>query len=199
METVKDAIETYLNSVKSLCPMVTETELAYLERCLSITELKPKQFYILADTIQEKIGYVYQGLLRSFYVDSNGKDITVNFIRENRYATHYTAFISQTPSKYYLQCIEPSIIVNLSYPQIQEGYIKYPGIERFGRLIAEAVLKFQQKRIESFLFDTAEARYLEFIKEHPGLFNRVSLSHLSSYLGIERQTLTRIRQKLARS
>ncbi len=72
-------------------------------------------------------------------------------------------------------------------------------IERFGRLIAEAVLKFQQKRIESFLFDTAEARYLEFIKENPGLFNRVSLSHLSSYLGIERQTLTRIRQKLARS
>jgi CRP/FNR family transcriptional regulator len=55
------------------------------------------------------------------------------------------------------------------------------------------------QRIESFLFETAEQRYLEFMSENPDLYHRVSVSHLSSYLGIERQTLTRIRQKLARS
>jgi DNA-binding MarR family transcriptional regulator len=71
-------------------------------------------------------------------------------------------------------------------------------LERYGRLVAEEVLKFQQKRIESFLFETAEQRYLNFVKEQPELLSRVSLSHLSSYLGIERQTLTRIRKKLAR-
>jgi DNA-binding MarR family transcriptional regulator len=55
----------------------------------------------------------------------------------------------------------------------------------------------QQRRIESFLFENAETRYLDFIKENPDLFNRVSLSYLASYLGIERQSLTRIRKKLA--
>jgi len=59
-------------------------------------------------------------------------------------------------------------------------------------------LKFQQKRIESFLFETAEERYLDFIKDNPDLINRVSISHLSSSLRIERQTLTRIRKKLAK-
>jgi DNA-binding MurR/RpiR family transcriptional regulator len=58
-------------------------------------------------------------------------------------------------------------------------------------------LKIQQKRIEGFLFDNAETRYLDFIEENPDLFNRVSLSYLASYLGIERQSLTRIRKKLA--
>ena len=55
----------------------------------------------------------------------------------------------------------------------------------------------QQRRIESFLFDNAETRYLDFVKENPNLLNRVSLSYLASFLGIERQSLTRIRKKLA--
>lgn len=100
---------------------------------------------------------------------------------------------------YHFQCMEPTLIVNLPYEHIQEGYDRFPGIERYGRLIAEEVLKLQQRRIEGFLFGTAEQRYLEFIAEDADLFNRVSLTHLSSYLGIERQTLTRIRQKMARS
>jgi len=194
---VQEAIQAYLCSVKSLIPKVRAEELEYLESGLSVSELKPKLFYIRANTIQEDVGYVYKGLLRAFFINDKGNDITVNFIRENRYATHYTAFITRAPSNYYFQCIEPSIIVNLSYPHIQQGYDRFPSIERYGRLVAENVLKFQQKRIEGFLFDTAETRYLNFIKDNPTLFNRVSLSHLSSYLGIERQTLTRIRQKLA--
>ena len=151
-----------------------------------------------ANVIQQEIGFVFQGLIRAFYIDNQGNEITVKFVRENRYATHYTAFITRSPGKYYFQCIEPTILVNLSYDYIQSGYNKFPDIERYGRLIAEEVLKFQQKRIESFLFDTAEQRYLDFIKENPDLFNRVSLSHLASFLGMERQTLTRIRQKLAK-
>ena len=192
-------MNTYLNAVRTLCPNVSHTALNYLKSGLRVVELQPKHFFIHANVIQQEIGFVFQGLIRAFYIDNQGNEITVNFVQENRYATHYTAFITRTPGKYYFQCIEPTILVNLSYDHIQTGYDKFPDIERYGRLIAEEVLKFQQKRIESFLFDTAEQRYLDFIKENPDLFNRVSLSHLSSFLGMERQTLTRIRQKLAKS
>lgn len=191
-------MNTYLNAVRTLCPNVSHTALNYLKSGLRVVELQPKHFFIHANVIQQEIGFVFQGLIRAFYIDNQGNEITVKFVQENRYATHYTAFITRTPGKYYFQCIEPIILVNLSYDHIQTGYDKFPDIERYGRLIAEEVLKFQQKRIESFLFDTAEQRYLDFIKENPDLFNRVSLSHLSSFLGMERQTLTRIRQKLAK-
>lgn len=191
-------MNTYLNAVRTLCPNVSHTALNYLKSGLRVVELQPKHFFIHANVIQQEIGFVFQGLIRAFYIDNQGNEITVNFVQENRYATHYTAFITRTPGKYYFQCIEPTILVNLSYDHIQTGYDKFPDIERYGRLIAEEVLKFQQKRIESFLFDKAEQRYLDFIKENPDLFNRVSLSHLSSFLGMERQTLTRIRQKLAK-
>lgn len=196
---MKEAITTYLDSVRSLCPKVTNAELDYIKNGLTISELKSKHFYIHANAIQRELGFVFSGLLRAYYIDSNGNEISVNFVSENRYATHYSAFITQTPSKYYFQCIEPSIIVNITYKHIQEGYERFPILERYGRLISEEVLKVQQKRIESFLFENAETRYVEFIHDNPDLFNRVSLSHLSSYLGIERQSLTRIRKKMAQS
>ena len=183
--TLNQAIDTYLNAVKSLCPRLSGEELDYFKIGLRITELKPKHFFIHANAIQQEIGYIYSGLLRAFYVDENGNEITVNFIPENRYATNYTAFISRTPSKYYFQCLEPTVLVTLSFEHIQGGYEKFTNIERYGRLVAESVLKFQQKRIESFLFETAEQRYLDFIQVNPSLFNRISLSHLSSFLGIE--------------
>ncbi len=193
---MKDAINTYLSSVKTLCPRMTTAELDYLITGLTVSDLKPKHFYIHANTIQKEIGFVFSGLLRAFYIDNNGNQISVNFVRENRYVTHYPAFITQTPSKYYFQCIEPTIVVNLAYKHIQEGYNRFPILERYGRLVAEEALKIQHRRIESFLFDNAETRYLDFIEENPDLFNRVSLSYLSSYLGIERQSLTRIRKRL---
>lgn len=162
-----------------------------------MSELKQKQFFIHANTIQKEIGFIFSGLIRAFYIDNNGNEISVNFFGENRYATHYTAFITQTPSKYYFQCIEPTVVVTITYKHIQEGYEKFSIFERYGRLVAEEVLKMQQQRIEGFLFENAESRYLAFIKKNPDLFNRISISYLASYLGIERQSLTRIRKKLA--
>jgi len=81
---------------------------------------------------------------------------------------------------------------------MKEGMAKFSGIELFGRMMAENILKMQQRRIESFQFLNAEQRYLEFIRESPELFNRISLSHLSTYLGIQRPSLSRIRKKIAR-
>lgn len=193
---MKDAIDTYLSSVKTLCPRVTTPETDYLRRGLTVSSLKPKHFYLHANTVQKEIGFVFSGLLRTFYIDNDGNQISVNFLKENRYITHYPAFITQTPSRYYFQCIEPSIVVNLAYQHIQEGYNKFPNLERYGRFVAEEALKMLHRRIESLLFDNPEKRYLDFIKENPDLVNRVSVSYLSSYLGIERQSLTRIRKKL---
>lgn len=194
-----DSIQKYLNSVRSLCPKVTDVELSYLETGLSVSNLKARQFYIEANELQQSVGFVSKGLLRSFYIDEEGKEITVRFIAENDFATNYVAFISLKPSKFYIQCIEPSEIVNIPYLHMQNSYSKFLTLEQYGRLVAEEVLKHHQKRIESFLFENAEERYLDFMKTFPNLYNRVSISSLSTYLGVERQSLTRIRKKISQN
>lgn len=195
---MRSEIKFFLNSVKSICPELTEQELSHFAEKLDIVTLQKNDYFFHAGQIQKEVGFITNGLMRSYFIDSNGNDKTVRFYSKNDYATHYTAFITQKPSKYSFRCLEETTLVLLGFENMQWAYKKFPSFEKYGRLIAEEILTMQQHRIESFIFQTAEERYLDFLKQNPNLFNRVSLSHLCSYIGIERQTLTRIRQKLAR-
>jgi CRP-like cAMP-binding protein len=194
---MQSGIEAYLQSVKAICSDLTDDELSYFVAKVTVQELNKKDYFLESGKIQKSIGFIAKGLVRSFFIDKDGNEITVGFYPEGEYATHYPAFITRQPSKYFIQCLEPTTFVNLSFEDMQWMYSQAPIVERYGRLIAEIVLKQQQSRIESFIFQTAEERYLDFTKKHASLFNRISLSHLCSFLGIERQTLTRIRQKIA--
>lgn len=189
--------EIYQKSLRAFCPNLTDVELSEYTSKLTFKELKKKDFFIQSGKVQKTMGFIARGLVRSFYVDNGGNEITVGFYGDGEYATHYPAFLCQQPSSYTIQCLEPTTVACISFEDMQRMYQAFPTYERYGRLVAEEILKRQQARIESFIFQTAEARYLDFISKSPTLFNRVSLSHLCSFLGIERQTLTRIRQKLA--
>ncbi|WP_218127825.1 Crp/Fnr family transcriptional regulator [Niabella drilacis] len=69
--------------------------------------------------------------------------------------------------------------------------------ERFGRLLAQQAFNIVNERTESFLFKTPEERYLDLIEHHPDIFNNVPLYHISSYLGIQGPSLSRIRKRLS--
>ncbi|MBU0942232.1 MAG: Crp/Fnr family transcriptional regulator [Bacteroidetes bacterium] len=191
-----NATQKYLDSYKVVCPSLTKEELNFIAERTSTSKLKSKTYYLKKDQVQREMSFVYQGLLRSFYIDDKGSEITIQFIREGEYVADYMAFITQKPTKFYIQCIEPCILVNISFLTIQDAYSNFKNFENYGRKIAEAILVNKQNRIESFLFENAESRYLNFIKQNPSLVNRVSVTHLCSFLGIERQSLTRIRKKL---
>ena len=193
---MKNAITRYLMTVKAICPELTSKEMNYIESGLTVLKLKPKECYIQANSIQKEIAFISTGLLRAYYTDESNHEITVKFIKENEFAVHFSAFITQQPIKYSFKCVESSVLVNIGYEHIQDGYRKFPNMERYGRLVAEEVCKMQEKRIESFIFKTAEERYIDFLKESPDLSNRVSVTDLASYLGIERQSLTRLRKKI---
>lgn len=191
------ASELFLNSTRKICPDISDRELDLFASKITLQELNKKDLFLETGKIQKVIGFIAQGLVRSFYTDPAGNEITVGFYSNNEYATHYDSFLMQKPSRYTIQCLEPTIMVCLSFEDMQWLYHQSHTFERYGRIIAEKILKGQQARIESFIFQTAEERYLDFTSNQAGLFNRISLSHLCSYLGIERQTLTRIRHKIA--
>ncbi|PCJ82750.1 MAG: cAMP-binding protein [Bacteroidetes bacterium] len=190
----KEYFENYLKLFTDL----NSEELAFFSSGLTIDKYAKKDFLFKSGEIQKEMGFVCKGLLRRYYINEKGNKITTGFISENNYATDYPAFIRQKPSKYFIECLEPSILIKLPYDKIQEGYAKFKGSEMYGRLIAEYVLTVQTDRVESFLFENAEERYLNFINDNKDIMNRISLSHLASHLGIERQSLSRIRSKIAK-
>lgn len=192
----EEALEIYKKAVKELCPQMTEQELEYFRNELEVIKLPAKHFFIQAGTVQRQLGFVAKGLIRSFYIDEAGQEVTTYFAKEGQYATDYPAFIKQMPTFSYFQCLEETTLVLLSYEHMQSGYDEFLIFNRYGRLMAEQVITMMQTRIRSLQFQSAEERYLDFLGTDPNLFNRISLTHLASYLGIDRSSLSRIRKKI---
>ncbi|WP_142455399.1 Crp/Fnr family transcriptional regulator [Gracilimonas mengyeensis] len=194
---MKNKQEAYYQAYLKQFQHSTPEELAFIRTKLSLQEMDKGDYYLESGGVQTHMSFVCSGLLRRFYINEKGSEITTGFTKEREFVTDYPAFIRQKPTKYYIQCLEPCILVNQSYESIQESYRKFKNSEMQGRLIAEKVLTILSDRVEGFLFNTAEERYLQFLEENEDLMNRISLTHLSSFLGIERQSLSRIRKRIA--
>lgn len=186
-------------SLRQLVPQLPDQTWAYLQAQLRTITYPRRAHCLELGERQRDLLFVASGLVRGYYINDKGEEITVRFAAEQGYVVHYSAMLQDQPSRYAFQCLEPTTVVALPYAAVQAGYDRFPSMERIGRCIAERVLIAQQQRIEQFQFSSAEERYLAFLKEHSNLFNRISLTHLSSYLGIQRPSLSRIRQRLSRS
>jgi len=192
-------LDIYKKEILRLYPGCSTEEWNYLSSGLNEHYYKPKEFFIEEGKKNHSLGFVIKGLVRAYYISDKGEDVTILFASENNYATDYLSLLDQRPSRYYFQCLEPTTIITLSYQHMENGYKAFSGFERYGRLVAEEILKSFQNRIESFQFNQGEQRYRNFIIENKQIVNRISLTHLSSYLGIQRPSLSRIRRKIARS
>lgn len=189
-------IEKYLQHIKDRCPKLTESDLQYIGEKLYLSEIPAKAFYLEQNENQMQIGYVLKGLIRTFYTTPNGEEITVTFNQENTPIADYKILEQPMPSRFSFQAIEDSLVINFPYKHLMDCAEKIPVFERFIRLILEELFLRMSVRMEGFLFYAAEERYLKFIEENPNLLNRISVSHLCSFLGITRQALTRIRKKI---
>jgi CRP-like cAMP-binding protein len=198
MEEFDKTEQIYIDVFMEQFPSLNFEAKKFTRSFLILKEYNKKEFLFESGEVQKEIGFVCKGLLRKYYVNEKGNKITTGFTSENGYATDYPSFLRQKQSKYNIECLEPSIIIKMPYEKLQEAYRKHKGSEMYGRLMAEKVLTIQTDRVESFLFENAEERYLNFINQNKDITNRISLSHLASYLGIERQSLSRIRNKLAK-
>lgn len=182
--------------MKAICPELQDNDLKEFINGLSVKTIKPKEYIFDLDIIQKEIAFVVSGLVRSYYIDSKGFEKTSWFVKEYEYVTDYPAFLNGSKTNYIFEAIEPTTIVILPKITMDEAYKSSQKFERYGRIMSEEILKYLQYRIENLLFKSATERYKDFIDNEKDLLKRVSVGHIASYLGIERQSLTRIRKAL---
>jgi CRP-like cAMP-binding protein len=142
----------------------------------------------------KKIVFVEKGYLRTFIVN-DGLDINTDFTFENNFTTNLRSLRSSLPSDTTIQAGEASIIYEFDKDELLELYKSSPEIESFGRKLLEQLLMMQEEHINLFKLFTPTERY-NYLRTHkPQIIQRVSVSQLSSYLGVARETLSRIRKK----
>ena len=143
--------------------------------------------------------YIYflnKGCLRVYLVDGQGKESTRFLISEGRFGTAFPSFILQEPSKAWIQSIEPSEILQLSYEAFRQLSEVLPSWEKIYCMNLEKDYIDSIKRIESLITMGAKERYALFMENSPGLVQRLPSKIIADYLGISQETLSRLKSKI---
>ncbi len=150
------------------------------------------QLLIQQDEIADFICYVNKGLFRT-YLTRNGKEINTEFFFENSFMSAFTSFLSEKPTALNIEALEDSTLFYISKSLLEDLYVKNPVWFALGKHIFENEFIKKCKRESSFLQHNATERYLVLLQQYPLIETSVSLSHIASYLGIQPETLSRIR------
>lgn len=142
----------------------------------------------------QHIYFVETGLLRSFCI-ADGEEQNVAFTVENSFVTDLKSLRSGEKSELCIQALEPSVVFCISKNHLLALYKQSHQIEEFGRKLLESLLAENEEQMSWFRLFSARERYDRFANKYPQLLQRISLGHLSSYLGVRRETLSRIRKQ----
>ena len=149
-------------------------------------------------SICKDLGFVSQGVFRSFLIDEKtGEEKNVFLYSSHGFVVSFKSFVNQMPCDYHTQSLTNSEVVYINIMDLQSLYKQSHNWEKFGRLLAQEAFNIAMNRVEGFMFQTPEQRYLTLIKQHPDIFNNVPLYHISSYLGIQGPSLSRIRKRIS--
>lgn len=153
-----------------------------------------KTILLLEGEISNQMHFIKKGCLRMWF-NKDGKDITFQFFFEGQAVASIDSFLSNQPSMFTLESIEPSTIISISkdnFEQLQQSIPKF--ILGFQEILYKRLRNYSQLFL-SRIKDTPRERYEDLIKNHPEIIKRVPQHYIASYLGITPISLSRIRNK----
>ncbi|MEG0850091.1 MAG: Crp/Fnr family transcriptional regulator [Flavobacterium sp.] len=158
--------------------------------------LHKDDYYWEAGKTVKQVGFLTDGVIRVFYYNNKGEEITRYFIDENHLIlSGNTADEVYTPSEYLSAITDCSLVVftKQDWKEILETIIGWDNV------IQKIVTKHHSEKISrrsELIAQDGTERYLDFIQKFPTLVNRVPLSYIASYLGVTQSSLSRIRKNI---
>jgi CRP-like cAMP-binding protein len=171
---------------------LTDDEFAFVITHFTQKRFRRHQFLIEAGEPVRYVYFVLSGLLKLVYTDDSGKEHIVSFAMDDWWESDFQAYYTQTAATFSLDCIEDTEVLCLSLDDYKKLGNSLPKIERF--FLQKSILGSiaSQQRILSLLTTNAKERYEQLLKQQPSLIQRVPKTMLASYLGVSRETLSRL-------
>ena len=145
-----------------------------------------------------KIYFVIDGCLRSYCVDKNGKEHTLQFAIKNWWISDYIAIHNNESATLTVECLKESTVIEFNAKELDSILSQFPEYEPFQRYILERHVVSLHKRILNQLQLSATERYDLFVEQYPDIEQYTRNYHIASYLGITQESLSRIRVEKAK-
>lgn len=184
---------TYINQYSNL-PLTSEEE-ALIEATFQPKKLRKKQYFLQEGDVCKHVGFIVKGAMRQYSVDDKGVEHIVHLYIENYWAGDRESSIMLTPSKYNIDAWEDTEMLIITRAEMLDLMEKIPALVKMIRLMDERNAIANQRRLSSTISNTAEKRYEEFAENHPQFIQRFPQHIIASFLGITKETLSRIRKQ----
>lgn len=138
--------------------------------------------------------YIIQGVVRGYYIDSKGNDVTKCFCAEDDFFST-EGFRISSPATFTVECLEECKCLQLPYTSLKSIVNSNKSIgDEVSHLFQVEVSK-QEDRSKDLMLLNGEERYQVFCNNYPHLHNRIALKYIASYIGVRAASLSRIRKK----
>jgi CRP-like cAMP-binding protein len=175
---------------------LSEKDVSLLKEAFIPKKLRKRQFLLQEGDVCKYIAFIVKGATRQYTVDEKGYENVLNLCIENWWTADRESFHKEIPSIYNIDAWEETHLLLL--PKANGYYEMVNNIPAF----KEMRIKLDdyhhmaiQKRLHSSINYTAEYRYEELIKQYPEFIQRFPQHIIASYLGITKETLSRIRHQ----
>jgi len=189
---------SHLEEIKTTLAQVLPPD--QLEDLMAIGQLKnlsSGEYFIREGETPQKLAFVLSGLFRYVYINDKGLEFTKSLIQERDFISSYSAMITQSGSHFFIEALEDAVVLVIPYHKWQTLLTQDPFWTGFLLKFIEKGFITKEKRERDLLLLSAETRYQNFLKEYPGMEGRIKQTIIASYLGIQPESLSRIRKKMS--
>ncbi|MEN0054036.1 MAG: Crp/Fnr family transcriptional regulator [Mucilaginibacter sp.] len=172
--------------------LLTDSEFDYIFDHFVYRKIIKHQFLIQQGDHVNNEYFVLKGCLKSYMVDNEDKPHILQFALPDWWITDYQALYSNTPSTLYIDSIDGAEILSITAENKDKLCSEMHKVEHFFRKKTNWGYVALQQRILSLLNSNAKDRYEQLLKQYPALFKTVPKQLLASYLGVTRETLSRL-------
>ena len=156
-------------------------------------EIKKDEILIGPGKKTDKVFFVFSGCMRSFSLDSKGREHTLQFAVKYSWISDYISLYNNQKSKLSIQAISDCVVFEFNISSIHKLCAKYSQFSLLYRNGLEQHIASLGTRLMHQLQLSAEERYNMFLKMYPGVDQLAMNYHIASFLGITQQSLSRIR------
>ena len=176
---------------------ITIDELKMLLSYCEIRQVEKRTILVKEGDVDNYLNMVVKGLVMK-YVRVKKNDMILQLATEGHVIHSEISFLTRTPSLVFVETLEPTIMVSLTYDKMEEALDKFPQGERLGRLILTGMYVKKEESRYFRLLRSARERFLDYLNAHPHMLQRVPQKYLASYLNIKPETFSRMKHLVAK-
>ena len=184
---------TYFNSY-AITPL-RESDIDLITNIFTPKKFRKRQYFLQEGEVCKYTAFILKGAMRQYMVDDKGEEHIIQLFIENWWASDRESQITETPSKYFIDAWEDTETLVVNRKNVLNLIDQIPSLLQWIRKMDENNAVATQKRLNAAISLSAEERYYELEKTYPEFFQRFPQHIIASYLGINRETLSRIRSR----